>query len=255
MTSPNNGITRQTPPPLFGLLAHNLRWQLMKLLSEGDYRVNELVALLGQPLNLVSYHLKQLREGQLVAMRRSEADGRDNYYSLDLDCLRALYEQAGQMLHPSLVSTPSKDSPSTPNLRVLFVCTHNSARSQMAEGLLRHLSEGRITTLSAGSHPTTVHPLAIHTMQTLGIDIRHQTPRSFHEVIDQSFDVVVTVCDHAREVCPTFAGGERHLHWGYPDPASIRDEGERQQAFMKTAHYLQARIQHFLMNISTGEEH
>src|SRR5271165_723768 len=113
------------------LLAHELRWQLVTTLAQSDYRVQELVNVLQQPQNLVSYHLKQLRDFHLVAERRSTADARDIYYSLDLLQLQTFYDSVGEALHPVLAhgqsvgETPNynHDSPA----RVLFLCTENSA--------------------------------------------------------------------------------------------------------------------------------
>lgn len=234
------------PPPLMKLLAHDLRWQIVKLLSVSDYRVNELVNFMNQPLNLVSYHLKKLREDALVTTRRSEADGRDTYYSLDLDHLRELYQSAGVAIHPTLTGMERREMPFAAVPRVLFVCTHNSARSQMAEGLMRHLSKGQAAVMSVGSEPAAVHPDAIRTMDTLGIDIHTQTSKGFNACVNESFDTVITVCDRAREVCPTFPGEGQQLHWGLPDPTAIEDEARRRQAFMDTALRLKARIEHFL---------
>jgi ArsR family transcriptional regulator, arsenate/arsenite/antimonite-responsive transcriptional repressor / arsenate reductase (thioredoxin) len=245
-------MMRTTPPEVIKLLAHDLRWQLVQELAIGDYRVNELVTRLEQPLNLVSYHLKQLREGQLVTMRRSEADGRDNYYSLDLDHLREILGAAGSAIHPAVVKIDTEGGSLRRTPNVLFVCTHNSARSQMAEGLMRHLSAGQIQVSSAGSEPAAVHPDAVHTMNALDIDIRSQRSKGFEDVLDQPFDIVITVCDRAREVCPTFPGEGQHIHWGFTDPAAIEDQHARQQAFAETAKRLQARIQHYLTELKTG---
>src|SRR6185295_16072417 len=96
-----------SPPDFLKLLAHDLRWSLVTALARSDHRVHELVQLLGQPMNLVSYHLKQLRDQRLVTERRSSADGRDVYYSLDLDALRTRYFAAGEALHPMLNSGDS----------------------------------------------------------------------------------------------------------------------------------------------------
>lgn len=239
------------PPEFIKLLANDLRWGVLKTLAGGDHQVNELVELLQQPMNLVSYHLRKMRQEALVTTRRSEADGRDVYYSLDLARLRQLFLGAGQALHPAIgLALPTFDPTRLLAGRVLFICTHNSARSQMAEGLLRHLSRERLDVFSAGSHPTQVHPDAIRTMERLGIDIRHQRSRSLAEFTGQTFSYVVTVCDKAREVCPTFFGGQ-HMHWGFPDPLTIADETARQAAFENIARRLKARIEYFLTTLPT----
>lgn len=241
------------PPEFIKLLANDLRWGLLKALTTSDFQVNELVAQLQQPMNLVSYHLKKMREDALVTTRRSEADGRDVYYSLDLNRLRQMYLEAGAAMHPALgLNLPGKDISRLQHQRVLFVCTHNSARSQMAEGLLRHLSEGTLDVLSAGSHPTAIHPDAIHTMDEFGIDIRQQQSRSVHEIAEKPFDYVITVCDKAREICPTFPGSGTPIHWGFPDPVAIEDEAERRVVFDRTARQLKSRIEYFLSTLLSG---
>ncbi len=238
------------PPEFIKLLANDLRWGLLKALTTSDYQVNELVSQLQQPMNLVSYHLRKMREDALVTTRRSEADGRDVYYSLDLNRLRQMYLDAGAALHPALgIKLPLVDAAWLKNQRVLFVCTHNSARSQMAEGLLRHQSQGYLDVLSAGSHPTSVHPDAIATMDSLGIDIRQQQSRSLNDIADQPFDYVITVCDKAREVCPTFPGSGASIHWGFPDPVAIQDPVERRTVFEQTARQLKSRIAYFVSTL------
>ncbi len=166
------------PPGFLKLLAHDLRWKLLTALARSDYRVYELVDFVDEPPNLVSYHLKRLRDQALVRERRSGADGRDVYYSLDQDRLRHLYFSAGRMLHscldePGSAPKASQRPHSKLQARVLFLCTENSARSQMAEGILRHMSRGRLEAFSAGTFPSAVHPLAVATMQGHGIDIKH----------------------------------------------------------------------------------
>ncbi len=243
-----------TSPELIKLLAHDLRWGMLQALAISDYQVNELVDQLHQPMNLVSYHLKKLRAEALVTTRRSDADARDVYYSLDLERLHQRFWEAGIALHPRLgVTLPVLDVTQLAPYRVLFVCTHNSARSQMAQALLHHLSAGRLTVVSAGSHPTHVHPDAVKTMQALGIDISRQGARSLQAVSEQPFDYVITVCDKAREVCPTFPGQGAQMHWGLPDPTAIQDDQARAAAFTRTAHQLQARITYFLATLPTVE--
>jgi ArsR family transcriptional regulator, arsenate/arsenite/antimonite-responsive transcriptional repressor / arsenate reductase (thioredoxin) len=165
----------QPAPSVLKLLAHDLRWTLLQQLTQSDYRVAELVAQVKQPLNLVSYHLRQLRQAGLVHERRSTADERSFYYSLDLQRLHLLYLEAQSCLHPSLGETIPSGSRTQWHFdgsppRLLFLCTSNSARSQMAEALVGHLSQGQVQALSAGSHPAhAVNPLAIRTLARWGV--------------------------------------------------------------------------------------
>lgn len=240
----------EQPPQLINLLASPLRWGMLRALTASDLQVNELVEQLRQPMNLVSYHLKKMREAGLVETRRSEADARDIYYSLDLNRLYRLYVETGTALHPALSGPALPDHiAALEHKRILFVCTHNSARSQMAEGLLRHLSQGRLDTFSAGSHPTEIHPDAIRTMDALGIDIRGQRAKPLADFEGQRFDTIITVCDRAREVCPTFPGAGRPVHWGFPDPIGIADARQRAEVFERTAYQLQSRITYFLSTL------
>jgi protein-tyrosine-phosphatase len=243
-------FVHEQPPPVLKLLAHELRWQMLQWLAVGDYRVNELVELVGQPMNLVSYHLKLLRQDHVVDTRRSEADGRDVYYRLDVDRLDSMYREAGMALHPSLGNSSEAVDPVSERRRVLILCTHNSARSQMAEAWLRHLSRGAIEVHSAGSHPSHVHPDAIKTMADFGIDIGGQQAKHFNEFEGQSFDFVITVCDKAREVCPTFPVEQGELHWGYADPTLIEDAVDRAVTFLEMANSMKSRIQHFLARLA-----
>lgn len=104
--------------------------------------------------------------------------------------------------------------------KVLFICTHNSARSQMAEGLLNHLYGDKYEAYSAGTQPTMVNPYAIRVMREIGIDISHQRSKNVQEFLGQDIDYVVTVCDHAHETCPFFPGGRIKMHQGFKDPSS-----------------------------------
>lgn len=241
------------PPGILKLVAHEVRWNLLHLLAHSDYRVQDLVEKLKLPQNLVSYHLKQLRLGQLVTERRSSADERSVFYSLDLERLQMHYLAAGETLHPAVTATVTTSLSqsmhgSQPPLRVLFLCTENSARSQMAEALLRHLSHGTVEAFSAGSRPAEqIHPLARRHMEEHGIDISQQYPKHFEEFHGQHFDTIVTVCDRVIESCPTLPGDPERIHWSFLDPASVQGtEAEQIHAFEQTALQLCTRIRFLL---------
>ena len=237
------------------LLAHDIRWRILLALSQSDYRVEELVKQIRQPHNLISYHLKRLRLQQLVTERRSSADGRDIYYSLNLNQIRQLYSEAGQALHPGVSEPNSMPQPQTKTssespVRVLFLCTHNSARSQMAEGLLREVGHNKVEVFSAGTEPTGIHPLAIKVMSGRGIDLRTHRSKHLEEYLGQEFDYVITVCDRVREVCPIFPGEPDHIHWSFPDPVAIEGNLKTQESgFEDTARELTVRIQYLLLMI------
>jgi len=105
--------------------------------------------------------------------------------------------------------------------KILFICTHNSARSHMAEGFVNALYGDRYSAFSAGTEPSKVNPYAVRVMQEIGIDISDHRSKSVDEFLDQDLDYVVTVCDHAKEVCPFFPGGRKALHKGFQDPAAV----------------------------------
>ena len=118
--------------------------------------------------------------------------------------------------------------------RVLFVCTHNSARSQMAEGLLRHLAGDGVNVASAGTDARGVHPLAVRAMAERGIDISQQTSKTLEQFVDDRWDFVVTVCDSAHEACPIFPRAATRLHWSFVDPAGAHgSEAERLAVFRR----------------------
>ena len=140
--------------------------------------------------------------------------------------------------------------------RILFLCTHNSSRSQMAEGLLRARGGDRFLVSSAGTHPRSVHPLAIRAMREIGIDISEAAgyhAKGLDEFVGQPFDLVVTVCDEAAEECPYFPGARRQVHWGFPDPsAAPGTEAERLEAFRSTRDAIAACIEAFLHDQNDG---
>lgn len=131
--------------------------------------------------------------------------------------------------------------------RVLFLCTANSARSQMAEGILRHLAGDRFEVYSGGTRPSNVSPLAVKVMQELQIDISNHTSKSLDQFVSQPFDYVITVCDNAKEECPVFYGASQQLHWSIDDPADAEgSEDERLRAFRHARDDIHSRIKFFL---------
>jgi protein-tyrosine-phosphatase/DNA-binding transcriptional ArsR family regulator len=234
------------PPRFLRLAAHPLRWRLLNELARSDRRVGELCALAGRPQSLVSYHLRQLRDEGLVTMRRSTADGRDTYYALDLARCGELWSSAGGSLHPALSPIPrprTSRAPGSTTARVLFLCTGNSARSQIAEALAEQLSGGAVDAASAGSRPKPLHPNAMRVMRERGIDLAGRRSKHVSELAGRRFDHVITLCDRVREVCPAFPGGPEPIHWSIPDPG--REPGSDEEtlpAFERTASELDTRI-------------
>lgn len=138
--------------------------------------------------------------------------------------------------------------------RVLFLCTHNSARSQMAEGLLRHLAGDRFQAHSAGTEATHVRPLAIRAMAELGIDISHQESKTLDRYLGESFDVLITVCDQANESCPVFPGAKERLHWSFPDPSKASGtEDEQLAVYREVRDAIRARIERELLADRAGD--
>ena len=131
--------------------------------------------------------------------------------------------------------------------RILFLCTGNSARSQMAEGLLNHLSRGEWKVQSAGIFPSYVHPLAIRVMEEIGIDISQQTSKSMNQFLNEVFDYIITLCDEAAQSCPAFPGQGKRLHWPLEDPAAaIGTIEERLVVFRKVRNEIKRKIEEFL---------
>ncbi|HEX7132847.1 MAG TPA: ArsR family transcriptional regulator [Iamia sp.] len=220
-------MDRPLPPEILRLLAEPVRWQVVVELGRSDRRVGELVDLIGKPQNLVSYHLGELRRAGLVSARRSSADGRDVYYRADLTRCRGLLAEAGGLLHPGPAPAPRRGhGPRAARPRLLFLCTGNSARSQMAEALVEHRSAGAVEARSAGSHPKSLHPQAVRVMAERGIDIGDRQTKPLTRFTRSRFDRVITLCDKVREVCPDFPGAPITAHWSLADPAAA-GEGEK----------------------------
>ena len=237
------------------MLAHDVRWHLVLALAESDRRVQELVERLQRPQNLISYHLRLLRDGNLVRERRSSSDGRDVYYSLNLDFLRSMYLSSGQALHPVLACVDAQveveTAVTTTPIKVLFLCTHNSARSQLAEGILRSKGEKHFQVFSAGSEVTHVQPMAIQAAAELGIDISQQQSKHMDQFVGQNFDVIITVCDKVREVCPVFPNDPYQIHWSIPDPVSENQTDEAQmEKFRQAAQELMQRINYLKLSLT-----
>jgi arsenate reductase len=136
--------------------------------------------------------------------------------------------------------------------RVLFLCTHNSARSQMAEGLLRHFGREHFEVFSAGTEATYMRPLAIRAMAELGIDIALQESKTLDRYLQDRFNKVITVCDQANETCPVFFGAKERLHWSFPDPsAATGTEAEQLAVYRNVRDAIRARIEQELIAAPT----
>jgi protein-tyrosine-phosphatase len=199
------------------MASHPVRWALLSELAAGDHRVRELAAAVDEPQNLVSYHLRLLRSAGLIDARQSTFDGRDTYYQLNLTRCAGAFGEAAAALHPALAPAATAGPASR---SVLFLCSGNSARSPMAEALLRKKGHGRIRTASAGSHPKpSVHPNAIRVMQeAYDIDLRGSRPQPITAVARRRFDYVITLCDKVREYARDH-GVATTMHWSVPDPS------------------------------------
>jgi ArsR family transcriptional regulator, arsenate/arsenite/antimonite-responsive transcriptional repressor / arsenate reductase (thioredoxin) len=237
------------------VLAEPRRWRLVAELARSDRRVSELTETLGESQNLVSYHLRELRAAGLVSARRSSFDGRDRYYRVDLARCREVLRTAGGDLHPGLVLDVGPASPfRSARGRVLFLCTGNSARSQVAEALLRARSAGSVDARSAGSHPKPLHPLAVEVMAERGIDLSSHAPKPLGQYLRIRFDRVVTLCDRVREVCPEFPGHPRSSHWSVADPAVERGtDAQRRAGFERLADELDERVGFLLTQLTTSQ--
>ncbi len=217
--------------------------------------MGELTKLTGQRQSLVSYHLGRLHGAALVSMRRSSADGRDMYYSLDLGrCGEALAE-TGAALHPALRLVASEDrtgAGSGERARVLFLCTGNSARSQMAEAFANRLGGDVVEAYSAGSRPKQVYAETVRVMREHGFDLSNSRAKHLDEFAHQRFDYVISLCDRVREVCPEFPGQPALIHWSIADPAV---EAETQTAFRRTASEIEKRVRFLLPLVQASNVH
>ncbi len=248
---------RAEPPSFLGLVAHPLRWRLLLELADSDRRVGELCARLGEPQSLVSYHLGKLRSEGLVFSRRSAADGRDAYYIVDFDRYRDLFIVSAVALHPGLrvdrAGPPDWTEWRGARPRVLFLCTGNSARSQIAEALASHLSGGVVDAHSAGSRPKPLHPESVAVLAERGIDISGRASKHLREFRAETFDYVVSLCDRVREVCPEFPGHPNVIHWSVPDPSLAGED--TYPAFTRTRAEIETRVRQLLERIAADGGH
>jgi protein-tyrosine-phosphatase len=188
----------------------------------------------------------------MVSSIRSAADGRDSYYTVDLVRCGDVLAASGAALHPALrlaASPPRRWHRASGSIyaRVLFLCTGNSARSQMAQALVEVLTGGAVEAASAGSHPKPLHPNAVQVMRERGIEIAGRRSKHLSEFAEESFDYVVSLCDRVREVCPEFPNHPELIHWSIPDPAREgRSDAETYPAFKRTADELAGRVPYLL---------
>jgi protein-tyrosine-phosphatase/DNA-binding transcriptional ArsR family regulator len=237
-------------PSFVRLVGDPLRWRLLHELARSDLRVRELVAALGEPQNLVSYHLAKLRATRLVTARRSSFSGRDTYYHLDLTRWAEEWADVGTSLHPGLRSVAVSPPSARTSGRVLFLCTGNSGRSPMAQALLRHRSAGAVEVASAGSRPRPLHPNAVRVMAEYGIELDH-APTHVDTLRDTRFHWVISLCDRVREVCPEFPGRPDVAHWSLPDPAQDGDTDDATlPGYRRTAAELDRRIDFLLPRLA-----
>jgi protein-tyrosine-phosphatase/DNA-binding transcriptional ArsR family regulator len=242
----------------FRVLADNTRLGIIRLLALSDLRAGEIGLALHLPSSAVAYHLKQLQSLDLLHDRHSSADARDVYYHLDLSHLHHLFAATGDALYPGMAAgpdgTPDEQAQarhvvgaSSRPLRVLFLCTHNSARSQMAEAILRSMGGDQVEAFSAGSDPTEVDPNTIAVLRELGIASTPLHAKSLAIFVGQPFDYIITVCDRVRDLCPVFPGDPKQVHWSFADPAVVEDPDSRLTAFREVARELQTRIRYLLL--------
>ncbi len=224
---------------------------LLRELAHSDRRVGELTTLVGKPQNLVSYHVGELRSGGLISSRRSSADGRDTYYRIDLTRCREMFVEASIALHPGLGLDRRPPAPTTTRTRkqrVLFLCTGNSARSQMAEAMLEHRSAHAIEARSAGSHPKPLHPSAVRVMAERGVDIAGRRSKHFSRFARSRFDQIITLCDKVKEICPDFPGRPGAAHWSMADPSAEPDD--TYPSFVRTADEIDERVEFLIAQIA-----
>jgi protein-tyrosine-phosphatase len=204
------------------------------------------------PLTLVSQHLRVLRESGLVIAERDGKDARTVWYRLSSERLREIQSSLSMVFDMTKI-VDRRIPEAKQNLkrmeekfRVLFLCSGNSARSQMAEALLQHYGKGLIEARSAGTHPREVHPLTMKVLSEIGIDATGLKAKHYSVFSRESFRYVITVCDRANEECPDFNGDYQRIHWSIADPIKEGSEEEFFDVFKQTRQELAGRIELFV---------
>jgi len=153
------------------------------------------------------------------------------------------------------MSPADKEKEAAKKTKVLFVCTHNASRSQMAEGFLRHLGGGAFDVYSAGTEPGKLHPLAVEAMAEIGVDISGQRAKSVDDFVQERFDYVITVCDDAKEACPFFPNAANRFHWSFPDPSAAEGtHKERLAVFRQVRDGIRTRVEDLLKQLRSAGE-
>ena len=243
----------ESPPSVLSMVADPRRWRLLAELASTDRRVGELCELTGDPQNLVSYHLRCLRDAGLVTARRSSFDGRDAYYRVELDrCRRALCE-AGAALDPALqlarAHSPSSSEPARRHRYCLRVpvTAHDPKWPKRSSNTRR---QAYFESAARGGLPKPVHPNAVLVLARRGIDISNRSSKHFSRVARLRFDHVITLCDKVREVCPEFPGHPSTAHWSIPDPSIGNGDQDTLPAFEAVAVDLDERIRHLITRLA-----
>ncbi len=231
------------------LLADPAIWTTVQALARSDAHIADLQAHTGLATPALAHALDRLCATGLVTSRLSDADSQVVYYQLHVDRLAVIAQTTLTALHPSLTLAPPPNAvvapPQPVRPRVLFLCTRNSARSQIAEGLLRMISGGTVDASSAGVAPASLHPLARESLERIGAFTESMDSKHIDLFAGQHFDYVITVCDQAREVCPTFPNADQQLHWSLPDPAAA-EVARQPKAFQAVSIELAQRIRYLL---------
>lgn len=246
-----------TVPPFVALAGNPVRWRVLVELARSDRLVGELTDLVDEPQALVSYHLGRLRAGGLVSARKSSFDGRAAFYRLHLDRCGESLSTVGTALHPGLATTEAMTAPpahTRPPARVLFVCTGNGTRSQIAEAMLRASAGDAVDVASAGSYPKPIHRNTIKVLAERGIDISAALSKPLAQFEGQHFDFVITLCDRVREVCPEFPGDAPAMHWSTEDPSRLPGNARATlPAFRAIADELESRVRYLIPLITQGD--